>query len=123
MWLASEVAAGHDVLLEIDWQGARQVRRLVASALTIFILPPSLTTLKERLDKRGQDSKAVIARRLEAARDEMRHCAEFDYVIINHEFATAVADLTAIVRASRLRAAAQCTRHAALLESLLASPS
>jgi guanylate kinase len=111
------------VLLEIDWQGARQVRRLVASALTIFILPPSLTTLKERLDKRGQDSKAVIARRLEAARDEMRHCAEFDYVIINHEFATAVADLTAIVRASRLRAAAQCTRHAALLESLLASPS
>jgi guanylate kinase len=121
-WLASEVAAGHDVLLEIDWQGASQIRRLVASALTIFILPPSLATLKERLDKRGQDSAAVIARRLEAARDEMRHCAEFDYVIINHEFATAVCDLTAIVRASRLRAAAQCTRHAALLQSLLALP-
>ena len=121
-WLANEVAAGHDVLLEIDWQGAPQVRRLIRSAVTIFILPPSLATLKERLEKRGQDSPAVIARRLEAAREEMRHCGEFDYVIINHEFATAVADLTAIVRASRLRAAAQCTRHAALLQSLLASP-
>lgn len=121
-WLASEVAGGHDVLLEIDWQGARQVRRLIAAAITIFILPPSLATLKERLVKRGQDSTTVIASRLDAAREEMRHCGEFDYVIINHEFATAVADLTAIVRASRLRAAAQCTRHAALLQSLLASP-
>ena len=110
------------MLLEIDWQGASQIRRLVASAVTIFILPPSLATLKERLDKRGQDSAAVIARRLEAAREEMRHCGEFDYVIINQEFATAVGDLTAIVRASRLRAAAQCTRHAALLQSLLALP-
>ena len=121
-WLADEAAAGHDVLLEIDWQGAAQVRRLVASALTIFILPPSLAALRERLEKRGQDSSEVIARRLDAARDEMRHCGEFDYVIINHEFAAAVADLTAVVRASRLRSAAQCTRHAALLESLLASP-
>ncbi len=121
-WLADEAAAGHDVLLEIDWQGAAQVRRLIGSALTIFILPPSLATLRARLEKRGQDSPEVIARRLDAARDEIRHCGEFDYVIINHEFATAVADLTAIVRASRLRAAPQCTRHAALLESLLASP-
>jgi guanylate kinase len=121
-WLASEVAAGHDVLLEIDWQGARQVRRLVASAITIFVLPPALATLRERLEGRGQDSPEVIARRLDAARDEMRHCGEFDYVIINHEFADAVADLTAIVRASRLRAAPQCTRHAALLDSLLAPP-
>jgi len=121
-WLADQVAAGRDVLLEIDWQGARQVRRLVAGSITIFILPPSLATLKERLEKRGQDSPAVIARRLEAAREEMRHCGEFNYVIINHEFATAVADLTAIVRASRLRAAAQCTRHAALVLSLLAPP-
>jgi len=121
-WLANEVAAGHDVLLEIDWQGAGQVRRLIAGSITIFILPPSLPTLKERLIARGQDSAAVIARRLEAAREEMRHCGEFDYVIINHEFANAVADLTAIVRASRLRAGPQCTRHAALLRSLLAPP-
>ena len=121
-WLKQEVQHGHDVLLEIDWQGAQQVRRLIPEAVHIFILPPSLASLKERLEKRGQDSAAVIARRLEAARDEMRHCGEFDYVIINHEFATAVADLTAIVRASRLRAAAQCTRHAALLHSLLAPP-
>ena len=121
-WLGDQVAHGNDVLLEIDWQGARQVRRLVPSAVTIFILPPSLATLRERLEKRGQDSPAVIARRLDAARDEMRHCGEFDYVIINHEFAIAVADLTAIVRASRLRSAPQCTRHAALVSSLLASP-
>jgi guanylate kinase len=121
-WLAAETAAGRDVLLEIDWQGAHQVRRLIASAVTIFVLPPSLAALRERLEKRGQDSPAVIARRLEAARDEMRHCGEFDYVIINQEFASAVADLTAIVRASRLRAATQCTRHAALLDSLLAPP-
>jgi guanylate kinase len=121
-WLADETAAGHDVLLEIDWQGAAQVRRLVASAVTIFILPPSLPTLRERLEKRGQDSPEVIAARLEAAREEMRHCGEFDYVIINHDFAQAVLDLIAIVRASRLRAGPQCTRHADLLESLLAFP-
>jgi guanylate kinase len=120
-WLQKQVAAGHDVLLEIDWQGARQVRKLIGAAVTIFILPPSLASLKERLEKRGQDSPAVIARRLEAAREEMRHCSEFDYVIINQEFATAVDDLAAIVRASRLRGTPQLTRHAALLDALLAS--
>jgi guanylate kinase len=122
-WLAGETAAGRDVLLEIDWQGAAQVRRLVPDAVLIFILPPSLATLRERLEKRAQDSPAVIAARLEAARDEMRHCEEFDYVIINHDFAEAVRDLTAIVRASRLRAGVQRARHADLLDSLLASPS
>lgn len=119
-WLAAQVAEGRDVLLEIDWQGAQQVRRLIPGAALIFILPPSLASLKERLEKRGQDSPAVIARRLEAAREEMRHCGEFDYVIINQEFATAVDDLAAIVRASRLRGAPQLTRHAALLEALVA---
>jgi guanylate kinase len=76
--------------------------------------------LRERLDKRGQDSPAVIARRVEAAREEIRHCGEFDYVIINQDFATAVEDLAAIVRASRLRTAPQEARHAALLQSLVA---
>jgi len=122
-WLRAEVSGGHDVLLEIDWQGASQVRRLVPGAVTIFVLPPSLETLRERLQRRGQDSAEVIARRVEAAREEMRHCEEFDYVIINHEFATAVGDLTAIVRASRLRAGPQSARHRALLDALLVSPS
>jgi guanylate kinase len=121
-WLAREIAAGHDVLLEIDWQGAQQVRRLIPSTVRIFILPPTLTMLRDRLEKRGQDTPAVIARRLEAAREEMRHWADFDYVIINQDFAAAVDDLAAIVRASRLRAAPQQTRHAALIRSLLASP-
>lgn len=119
-WLKQQVASGHDVLLEIDWQGAAQVRGLIPSSVHVFILPPSLAVLRERLEKRGQDSQEVIARRLDAAQEEMRHCNEFDYVIINQEFATAVADLAAVVRASRLRSAQQRTRHASLVASLLA---
>ncbi len=118
-WLNEQVEAGQDVLLEIDWQGAAQVRRLIPSSVHIFILPPSLALLEERLHRRGQDDKATIARRLEAARDEMRHCAEFNYVIINQDFATAVDDLSAVVRASRLRAEQQCVRHGALIAQLI----
>jgi guanylate kinase len=118
-WLTQQIEAGQDVLLEIDWQGAAQVRRLIASSIQIFILPPSLTLLEERLHRRGQDDKRTIARRLEAARDEIRHCAEFNYVIINQDFATAVDDLSAIVRASRLRAAQQRVRHEALIAQLI----
>ena len=110
---------GHDVLLEIDWQGAQQVRRLIPEAVHIFILPPSLASLKERLEKRGQDAPEVIVRRLEAAREEMRHCGEFDYVIMNQDFARAVDDLSAIVRAARLTASRQQVRHAALITQLL----
>jgi guanylate kinase len=120
-WLARQIADGHDVLLEIDWQGAQQVSTLIPSTVRIFILPPSLELLRDRLEKRGQDTPDVIARRIEAAREEMRHYAEFDYVIINQHFAAAVDDLAAIVRASRLRAAPQQTRHKALIASLLAS--
>jgi guanylate kinase len=118
-WLRKEIDAGQDVLLEIDWQGAAQVRRLIPSSIHVFILPPSLALLEERLRRRGQDDEATIARRLEAARDEIRHCAEFNYVIINQDFATAVDDLGAIVRASRLRAARQCVRHGALIAQLI----
>ncbi|MFO1322836.1 MAG: guanylate kinase [Burkholderiales bacterium] len=118
-WLKREVEAGHDVLLEIDWQGARQVRQLIAGAVLIFILPPSLASLKERLEKRGQDSPEIIARRLDAAREEMRHCGEFDYVIMNQDFARAVDDLSVIVRAARLAASRQQARHSALIASLL----
>lgn len=118
-WLSQQIEAGQDVLLEIDWQGAAQVRRLIPSSVHIFILPPSLALLEERLHRRGQDDKATIARRLEAARDEIRHCADFNYVIINQDFATAVDDLSAIVRASRLRAAQQCVRHGGLIAQLI----
>jgi len=118
-WLRQEVQHGHDVLLEIDWQGALQVRRLMPDAVHIFILPPSLASLKERLEKRGQDAPEVIARRLDAAREEMRHCGEFDYVIMNQDFARAVDDLSAIVRAARLTAARQQVRHATLISQLL----
>jgi len=117
-WLKAQVDAGQDVLLEIDWQGAAQVRRLVPASVHIFILPPSLDSLRERLTRRGQDEAATIERRLAAGREEMRHCAEFDYVIINQEFASAVDDLRAIVRASRLRSARQRVVHVALLEQL-----
>jgi guanylate kinase len=118
IWLAAQVSAGQDVLLEIDWQGAQQVRRLLPDSVHIFVLPPSLPVLKERLEKRGQDGPEVIARRLEGAVEEMRHWDEFDYVIINQDFATAVSDLDAIVRATRLAVARQRARHARLLQEL-----
>jgi guanylate kinase len=118
-WLKAQVAAGQDVLLEIDWQGAAQVRRLIPDSVHIFILPPSLEALKERLEKRAQDPPEVIAERLAAAREEMRHCCEFDYVIMNQDFARAVDDLSVIVRAARLTAARQQVRHAKVLAQLL----
>ncbi len=118
-WLREQVAQGRDVLLEIDWQGAAQVRKLIPDAVLVFILPPSLASLRERLERRGQDSADVIVRRLEAAREEMRHCGDFDYVIMNQEFARAVDDLSAIVRAARLTAGRQLVRHAPLLARLL----
>ena len=117
-WLKSQVSAGQDVLLEIDWQGAAQVRALIPESVHIFILPPSLESLEERLVRRGQDDAATIARRLIAAREEIRHCVEFNYVIINQDFASAVDDLTAVVRATRLRTAQQLARHQPLIAQL-----
>jgi guanylate kinase len=117
-WLKAQVDSGQDVLLEIDWQGARQVRALVPDSVHIFVLPPSLASLEERLVRRGQDDEGTIARRLKAAREEMRHCEEFDYVIINQDFASAVDDLAAIVRVARLRGERQRVRYRALLTQL-----
>jgi len=114
-----QLAAGRDVLLEIDWQGARQVREHVPDAVSIFILPPSRAALDERMRKRGQDSEEAIIRRLANAREEMAHFGEFDYIIVNEVFATAVDDMHAILAASRLRQPQQRQRHAALLASLL----
>ena len=119
-WLKSQVSAGQDVLLEIDWQGAAQVRVLIPQSVHIFILPPSLEALAERLVRRGQDDAATIARRLDAAREEIRHCVEFNYVIINQEFASAVDDLSAVVRATHLRTAQQLVQHGPLIAQLTA---
>lgn len=114
-----QLSAGRDVLLEIDWQGARQVRKQVPDAVSVFILPPSRAALDERMRKRGQDSEAVMAQRLAAAREEMSHYDEFDYVIVNEVFETAVDEMCAIFIASRLRREAQAVRHAGLIDTLL----
>ena len=118
-WIEAEMAAGRDVLLEIDWQGAQQVKKLFPAAIGVFVLPPSMPELERRLSGRGTDSAEVIARRLAAAQDEMRHVPEFDYVIINDELQRALADLLSVVRASRLRLEAQRDRHADLINDLL----
>ena len=118
--IEARIAAGGDVVLEIDWQGARQVREKVPDAVSVFILPPSRQALEQRMRARGQDSEEVIQRRLAAAREEMSHYREFDYVIVNDVFEEAVAQMHAIFTASRLRREAQDVRHAGLIAALLA---
>ena len=117
-WIESEMSSGRDVLLEIDWQGAQQVRKSFPKAIGIFVLPPSMDVLNTRLSGRGTDSAEVIARRIAAAHDEMRHVDEFDYVIINDDLQQASGDLQSIVTASRLHYANQRQRHASLFASL-----
>jgi guanylate kinase len=115
-----QLAAGHDVLLEIDWQGARQVRRQVPDAVSVFILPPSREALEQRMRARGQDSEAVIAQRLAAAREELSHYDEFDYLIVNEHFDRAVDEMCSVFTACRLRRDRQVARHAELVATLLA---
>jgi len=110
-WIERERAEGRDVLLEIDWQGAQQVRRLMRQVASIFILPPSPEVLESRLRGRGQDSDEVVARRLAAAREEISHAGEYDYVIINDDFNRAAQDLRSIVRAEQLKLARQLARN------------
>ena len=109
-WLRKEIEAGHDVLLEIDWQGARQVRSLMPDVVSIFIQPPSLEVLQARLMNRAQDSPEVIARRLSEAEEEIGHAGEYDYVIINEDFNRAALDLRSIIRAERLKRPRQLAR-------------
>jgi len=113
---------GRDLLLEIDWQGARQVRAQVAGSVSVFILPPSRRELERRLRARASDSEAVIARRLADSREDSAHAAEFDYLVVNDRFEDALGDLLAIVAAQRLRSSNQLCRHAALLDDLLRAP-
>jgi guanylate kinase len=122
VWIDQHVRAGTDVLLEVDWQGARQVKGRFAQAVGIFILPPSIDALEARLHKRGQDSPAVIARRLLSAGSEIAHAPEFDYVIVNEDFDAALTQLTAVVTATRLRYSSQAARHHALFAQFGIAP-
>ncbi|AHV94517.1 guanylate kinase [Bordetella holmesii] len=111
-------AAGRDVLLEIDWQGARQVKQRYPGAIGIFILPPSIEELETRLKARGQDSEQVISRRLLAAGGEIAHAPECEYVIINQEFSVALSELMQVISAARLRFSSQAVRNASLFAQL-----
>jgi len=117
-WINDQRAAGADILLEIDWQGAAQVRKMMPDAIGIFILPPSFEALVSRLNTRAQDPPDVIARRIAGARAEISHVSEFKYVIINDKFDEAVRDLVSIVRARRLLARSQLARHIDLIKRM-----
>jgi guanylate kinase len=117
-WVRTEIEGGSDVLLEIDTQGAAQVRRLFPDSVAIFIVPPSLESLEQRLRGRGQDGEEIIARRLAAAREELSHLGEYDYVIINNTLDQAIQDLLSVVRAERLRLPRQFSRHGELFNRL-----
>ena len=118
-WVEESLRSGVDVILEIDWQGAQQVRRLIPGAVSVFILPPSRETLRSRLTGRGQDSEAVIATRMAEAKNEISHYVECQYLIVNEDFVVALAEFKAIVQAERLRLDRQAEKHQALLRSLL----
>jgi guanylate kinase len=114
-WIEKTRATGADVLLEIDWQGARSVRQLFPDMAYIYILPPSIEILSQRLKKRGKDTPSVIAKRVAAAREDLKHAPEADYVIINEDFNLALLDLQSIVRACRLKVGRQLKLHQRLL--------
>lgn len=118
-WVKQTLAEGLDLILEIDWQGAQQVRRLMPEAKSIFILPPTQEALRHRLTNRGQDSGEIIERRMREAVSEMSHYVEYDYLLINDDFAHALSDLKAIFRANRLLQGTQQQRHSGLLSELL----
>ncbi|BCD85766.1 guanylate kinase [Pseudomonas solani] len=118
-WLQKTLAEGFDLILEIDWQGAQQVRHLMPQAKSVFILPPSQEALRQRLDNRGQDSAEIIDRRMREAVSEMSHYVEYDYLVINDDFTVALEDLKAIFRANRLQQPQQQLAHGTLLAQLL----
>ena len=118
-WVTQQLESGTDVILEIDWQGAQQVRRMIPEAIPIFILPPSRQSLEQRLRGRGQDSDEIIARRMRDAVNEITHYREFDYLVINDNFDTALAELRTIILNQRLRLLSQQQRYGQLLDNLL----
>lgn len=118
-WVVNQLIHGNDIVLEIDWQGARQIRSHFHQAVLVFILPPSLQTLRERLISRGKDHDEIIATRIAGARHEMMHYREFDYLIVNDDFEYALKDLVHIVKAERLHTRLQEQKLSDLLEELL----
>lgn len=119
VWVKEQLKSGQDVILEIDWQGAEQVRRLMPQACSIFVLPPSIAVLEERLRKRATDSDEVIAQRLAEAKAEMSHYSEADYLIINDDFDTALAQLQSILLSNRSRIGPQAESHGKIISELL----
>jgi guanylate kinase len=119
-WVEQTLLEGFDLILEIDWQGAQQVRRLMPQSRSIFILPPTQEALRHRLTNRGQDSGEIIERRMREAVSEMSHYVEYDYLLINDDFTHALSDLKAIFRANQLLQSPQQQRHRGLLSELLA---
>lgn len=118
-WVLEQLQQGSDVVLEIDWQGAHQVQQLFPKAVLIFILPPSMIALKNRLQNRRQDDMKTIEHRMFAAQNEMSHCREFDYLVVNDQFDAALVDLRHIVLSARLKTSVQLQKQATLLEDLL----
>lgn len=118
-WVSAQLEKGIDVILEIDWQGGRQIGQLFHHVKTIFVLPPSLETLRERLEKRQQDSAEVIDQRMAQAIEEMSHYNEFTYMVVNDDFEQALEDLSSIVRAERLKSRYQAKNQADLLAKLV----
>jgi guanylate kinase len=117
-WINETIDSGKDVLLEIDSQGAQQVRKIFSNVVSIFVLPPSLEVLESRLKDRNQDSKEVIAKRMDAAKEEISHVSEYDYVIINDNMDIALRDLVSVVQSERLRMSAQLIRYHDLVTQL-----
>lgn len=117
-WVDEQLESGRDVILEIDWQGAQQIRRLRPDAVSVFIVPPSREALRERLVGRGQDSNDVIERRLREAAEECSHVAEFDYLVVNEDFERALRELLSVFRAQRQRITRQSQRNGELLAAL-----
>lgn len=118
-WVRETLAAGYDVILEIDWQGAAQVRKIIPETAGIFILPPSREVLRERLTNRGQDEIDVIEQRMSEARDEISHYSEADYVIVNDDFQSALQELKAIILSADLSSKKDFQKHQALISELL----
>lgn len=120
LWIEETLNKGIDIFLDIDWQGARQIRQQMPLARSVFILPPSNGELERRLNTRGQDSEAVIAKRMAEAKSEISHYNEYDYVIVNDDFDTALVDFKAIIRAERLKQDKQAAKYKGMLAALLA---
>jgi guanylate kinase len=117
-WVCKQLSFGHDVILEIDWQGGKQIKQIFPACISVFILPPSIEALRERLEFRQQDSHDIIKRRMNEATKELRHLDEYDYIVINNEFSDALDDLKAIVQVARLTTRRQTSLHNELIKML-----